>query len=149
MESIKKTTAKISGVFFLALLMGGVVYAASFSQPSRNFPNHNVYPPIDESNTNQVKNGDINAKKLIGYNLRADEVCLNGDCRTSWPVAGGSSLNTTCTTSSMFNDVRPHTNRFPRSQSGTDLGGRCANYLSFSERNDGWMPVAFDDCSGV
>jgi hypothetical protein len=76
------------GAFALALSVS-YVYGA-WNPPTQEAPNGNTLPPITVSSDIQTKQGDLIVKVLS-----ASGICLNGDCRTSWPTTGSSTNVTT------------------------------------------------------
>lgn len=94
-----------SKIIVIGLLVGvGLQLAQAWTSPGSNAPSGNVAGPITTSGVSQTKSGDL----ILGRDIAVARnavfgtyvsvsntlgLCLNGDCRTSWPSGGGGSVN--------------------------------------------------------
>lgn len=146
----KKNITQVLSIFALVFIAGGIAFAADvFNQPAANFPGGNAETPLNVSTQDQIKDGNLGAASVTGYNLKgSSQVCIGGDCRSSWPVGGGSDLGVTCKIDTKLYNVNPHT-RGNGELRVEHLGQNCDGRLTQADKDAGWFVTSFDECSGV
>lgn len=142
----------------LVLLFGifaGIAYAANFTQPGGSPTSFDVAKLLNIGTENQVKEGNLGAKRLIGTDRLTGEnqVCIGNDCRSVWPGTPSNNFSTTCKINTLVvgaADDRPgiaHQNS--GSVVGSELATKCNAQLTQAEKSAGWMLASFDNCPGT
>src|SRR3989338_8629164 len=147
---------------FKVAVLGGVLLAlqvVAFSEPTQTPPGGNVPAPINVGSAQQTKSGGLTVGSLASLGsaflaTNSGNVCIGGDCRTSWPPDGFSQVEyKTCEGSSSTNEVS--CTAFC-SSGYTLVGGGCRGeqvsrdlYQSVpNAENNGWVCEAQSDYYG-
>jgi len=99
----KSISPKIVVLTFGVLMVCFAVafYAVAWQEPAQAPPGGNVAAPLNVSNVGQIKTGNlvVNALGTTATSGNAlivnsgGNLCLGSDCRSTWPVAGGTPVS--------------------------------------------------------
>jgi hypothetical protein len=117
----------------IALILSGSVALAQFIEPTGSPLTMNATEPMTQGNTRQQKSGDLIADYLTARN----KWCLGSNCITSlWSSLAPSSCHLEMTTVNVSWDVNLAYNT-------------CDRILTSHAKNQGWLSMGGDNCSGM
>lgn len=158
LKSVVTEVSLIAKVSLIAVLvMGGVAFAANFTQPTQSPPNGNVEAPVNVGSTAQAKAGNFAAAAVAGQWVQGlTGLCIGSDCREEWPSGGdggGTDLESCTIDTKIVYSRSSGTTAFAHpttgSTPGDTLGTNCYNYLTNAEAAENWTLIGFDNCPGV
>lgn len=97
----KSTSYLFKNIIVVVALLLGISMTIAWSPPTQTPPLGNVEPPLNASNNNQTKTGDITLWNLnAGGNISSlgtitsPQFCIGGACISAWPSGGSGGAST-------------------------------------------------------
>lgn len=129
---MKPTLIMRSSLLITLMLLGGVSLA-QFTEPSGSPASMNAIEPLTQGSVRQQKSGDLIADYLTARN----KWCLGSSCITSlWSSLAPTSCHLEMTTVNVLWDVNLAYNT-------------CDRLLTIAAKNQGWLSMGGDNCSGM
>lgn len=134
-------------VISLGLILGlGIQFAQAWTNPTTTAPGSNVSGPITTGSGSQTKaSGDVSlsggGSLYSGGVVAAPWLCIGGDCRSAWPVSGGSD--------NLGNHIATQALNMGANSiiSGGSNGG-AYGAITLQGSKNGWSGINFRDVNG-
>jgi hypothetical protein len=97
-EKVAKQVIYWLSVIIIGIALGfGLQFVRAWTEPTQAPPGGNLGAPINTGSQDQTKAGGLTAASLKAGVIEGTTVkgttqlCIGGDCRSSWPAGGGTS----------------------------------------------------------
>lgn len=110
MHQLLRSSLYWGKVITLGIILGvGIQFAEAWTNPTASAPGGNVAGPLNTGIIDQIKSASLGltGNLVIGAGGGGNSLCLNGDCRTTWPSGGATISNGSCAAGQVVQSISP------------------------------------------